>query len=58
MSLPTHTHPQLCRRHQGLCRRIPRAMSRGGRHPVGAICGAARSAASRSVRAQRAPQLL
>jgi hypothetical protein len=58
MSLPTHTHPRLCRCHRATHHQTPRASMRGGRYPVGAICGAARSAALRSARAQRALQLL
>ena len=44
--------------HRAVCRRAPRAMQRGGRYPGWAIYGAARSAAARSARAQRALQLL
>jgi hypothetical protein len=52
MSLPAHTHPRLCRHHRAF-RRTPRALLRGGRYPLGAICGAARSAAPGSARAAR-----
>ena len=45
-------HPRLCRHHCAR-RRTPRAWLRGGRYPVGATCGAARSAAPRSARAAR-----
>jgi len=54
MSLPTHTRPRLCQHYRGMHRRTLRALQRGGRHPVGATCGAPRSAAVRSARAQRA----
>jgi hypothetical protein len=54
VSLPAHTHPRLCERHRGTCRRTPRALLRGGRYRVGAICGAARSGAPGSARVQRA----
>ena len=52
MSLPSHTHPRLCRHH---CepRRTTRAWPRGGRCPGWATCGAARSAAPGSARAAR-----
>jgi len=53
MSLPTHTHPRLCRHHRALCRRTPRALLRGGWCPVGATCGAASSARLRAARAAR-----
>ena len=48
--LPAHS---LALRHRGVRRRTPRALLRGGRYPVGAICGATRSAASRPARAAR-----
>ena len=47
MSLPAHTRPRLCQHHCGTRRQTPRAPQRGGRCPVGATCGAARSAATR-----------
>jgi len=52
MSLPTHTHPRLCRHHRGVHRATPRAMQRGGRCPGWAIYGAARSAGPRRARTQ------
>ena len=58
MSLPTHTHPRLCRHHRALVVEHARAVQRGGRCPGWATCGAARSAAPGSARAQRALPLL
>ena len=53
MSLPAHTHPRLCRHHQVLNRRTPRALAARWAVPGWAICGAARSAAPGSARAAR-----
>jgi hypothetical protein len=53
MSLPSHTHPRLCRHHRGMHRRTARALLRGGRCPGWATCGAASSAGLRAARAAR-----
>ena len=48
MSLPTHTHPRLCRHHCS-SRRTTRALQRGGRCPGWATCGAATTKLRRRV---------